>query len=286
MRFNLPKDVKKLMVLPLLLLIFSIIVLANHQLKTGFILEKSIDFVGGTQAFVSLNRDVSIDKVKEEGAKIAPDINVRTAKSVTEENLIFETKQELSKEQVELILKEVEVDYKEESISISRVGASLGASFLKQAESGILLAFVLMILAVFIAFRSLVPSAAVISAAVGDILFALAMMNIFNIDLSLATLASILMLIGYSIDTDVVLTTRVLKRRSEGNLEERIMNAMRTGLMMTGTAIMALLVLIFVSGIEVLQQMALVIIFGLLADVITTWFGNVAILRWYLKGKE
>ncbi|MCK4927994.1 MAG: hypothetical protein KAS11_05960, partial [Candidatus Aenigmarchaeota archaeon] len=45
-------------------------------------------------------------------------------------------------------------------------------------------------------------------------------------------------------------------------------------------------ILYLVSTSAVLDQIALVIIFGLIADYMTTWFQNVGLLRWYLRDKN
>ena len=45
-----------------------------------------------------------------------------------------------------------------------------------------------------------------------------------------------LMLIGYSVDTDILLTTRALKKQ-EGTINERIYGAFKTGIFMNVTAL-------------------------------------------------
>ena len=51
--------------------------------------------------------------------------------------------------------------------------------------------------------------------------------------------AALLMLIGYSVDSDILLTNRVLKR--QGNLADKMAGAFTTGFIMTSTAIAAAL---------------------------------------------
>ncbi len=152
--------------------------------------------------------------------------------------------------------------------------------------------FLGMAIDVFIIFRTFIPSAAVVLSAFCDIMIAAAFMNVAGIELSLGTVAALLMLIGYSVDSDILLTTRVLKRR--GEVEENITNAMGTGITMTTTTLAALIVMYLVttysylfipsfSQINLLSDISIVLIFGLLADIINTWLTNVSILRWYVK---
>ena len=112
-------------------------------------------------------------------------------------------------------------------------------------------------------------------------------MSIFSIPLSTATIAALLMLIGYSVDTDIMLTTRVLKRKSEG-LDERIKDAMKTGITMSVTTIVAMMVLYLVVTFivpvaETLKNIAAVLLIGLIADLMTTWLTNAGILRYYIS---
>ena len=101
-------------------------------------------------------------------------------------------------------------------------------------------------------------------------------MNLTGVQLSLGTVAALLMLIGYSVDTDILLSMRVLKRK--GDVDEKIRGAMGTGLTMTGTTIAAVIALIIVSNflylivpsftrMDVIADMTTVLIFGLAADV-------------------
>jgi preprotein translocase subunit SecF len=97
------------------------------------------------------------------------------------------------------------------------------------------------------------------------------------------------MLIGYSVDTDILLTTRLLKRK--GELNEKIIDAMKTGLTMTTTTLAALLALFIVSSgsvmsfirIDIIRDISVVLIFGLIADIVNTWMTNVGILRLYIE---
>jgi len=172
-------------------------------------------------------------------------------------------------------------------ISRNEIGAVIGKTFWDTAFFVTLAGFLLISIVVFIFFREIIPSFAIIAAAVFDIACALALMGLFSIPLSLATIPALLMLIGYSVDTNILLTTRLLKRK-EAELRDRAHDAMITGLTMTSTAIaalLAMLVLSYFSQIEVIFQISAIIIFGLVAGILSTWFMNAAVLLWYIEGR-
>ncbi len=171
--------------------------------------------------------------------------------------------------------------------SYSSITPLLSARTINQVYWAVAIAFIFMSITVFIIFRNFVPSMAVIFAALSDIIIALGGMSLFGIPLSLASVGALLLLIGYSVDTDILLTTRVLKRKS-GNATERGLDAMKTGFTIAAAAIGAMLSLLivttyFISSAEILANIAKVLIIGLIADVLATWLMNLGILRWYLE---
>lgn len=133
--------------------------------------------------------------------------------------------------------------------------------------------------------RLSMPSAAVIIAAVSTITFTIAIVDLMQMRLSTAGVAAFLMLIGYSVDTDILLSTRVLKR-SGGTVYDRVKDALTTGLTMTGTTFIATIVAFLFTKSTVIKEIMLIIAIGLVADVLFTWIQNVGLLRWHLERKQ
>lgn len=118
--------------------------------------------------------------------------------------------------------------------SLEHTGGTFSAANQSQAVIAIAAAFVLMALVIFIIFKDFIPCIAVITSAFSDIMIAVALMNVFHIELSFGTFAALLMLIGYSVDTDILLTTKVLGERKY--LEKKISSCRATGLTKIGRA--------------------------------------------------
>ena len=167
--------------------------------------------------------------------------------------------------------------------SVQSTSASFGTSTQRLALQAVGAAFVLMSIVVFLLFRTFVPSAAVVLSALTDIAVPAALMNLIGIKLSLGTVAALLMLIGYSVDSDILLANHVLRR--SGSFYESVDRAMQTGVTMTVTSIAAMTVMAIVSwlfGIELLTAIGTVLVLGLLTDLTTTYMMNVSLLRWYV----
>ena len=271
---------RKMLAISLLMLALSVSFLAVKYVQTGEVVEKSIDFKSGTQASIEFRGDVDVayaTKVIQDN--YGKTTKVRVLGGVTK-TLVIETDREVSEAELIELIDVLNID--EVGHSIQSIGAALGRAFWNQALGAIFVAFAAMAIAVFLTFRSPVPSLAVILAGVSDIIFAVVGMNLLGIQLSMGTLAGLLILMGYSIDTDILLSTRVIKRRGEGTINERIKSSMKTGVTMSVTSIIAMVILFLVSSSPALDDIALVIIMGLLADIPYTWLQNVGILKIYM----
>jgi len=152
----------------------------------------------------------------------------------------------------------------------------------------VLISASLVIIVVFLIYRTLVPSIAVLLGAGTDILIALGAMGLFGIPLTLASFAALLMLVGFALDTSILLTMRVIKRK-EGTAAERAFDATKTGFTMGLAAIVAfssLYVLSYVTHIGVYYEISAVALCGLVADMFATWGINAVIVLDYAKKKE
>lgn len=278
MKRKLLESYKLLIIIPLIITLLSLGILVTHGL------EESVDLKGGSITELTLEKKMDQTELKafiQEKLKIK-EVNVISIKGNDA------TVQMGSDIQVDEFARALEGTAKIKSYR--SVGPILGKEAMNQIYWAVGFAFLFMSITVLIVFRKLVPSLAVILAAACDIIIALGGMSLFKVPLSLASIGAILMLIGYSVDTDILLTTRVLKQR-KGKITEREIGAIKTGLTMSASAIASMsalyLVTVFlIPEAEVLSNIAAVLIIGLSADILTTWLMNLGILRWYLEAKS
>ncbi len=276
---------KQMLIIPAVVLFLSLSILAYTTYNTGTPVELGMEFKGGTA--IIFDSEKTPEQLKAEFQEY-PGVQAR-AYGGGERKLVQFGPMDTSLKND--LVKKIKSEFT--NVEIRDTGEQFSKSLQAQAVRAIIISFVLMGIVVFIIFRTFVPSVAVLISAFADIAFAAAMMDVFGIALTLGTVAALLMLIGYSVDTDILLTTRLLKRK--GELEDKIKDAMKTGLTMTTTTIAALLALFFVSSgsylissarIDIIRDISVVLIFGMIADLINTWMTNAGILRWYVERKE
>jgi len=290
------KYYKQLLIIPFLMLLAAIIVIGVQGATTGDFVNRGISLKGGTSIGLTsemINLEtLDVPNLEAHLRTVFPDadFNIRLQKQLSKVVAIEIETDMTEKTDVEFLKTELvsyldELDSDEISQNIKTSGSVLGASFFRQVILAMVLAFVLMGIVIFIQFKVPVPSFAVMLAAFSDIVVTLAIINLLGVKLSTAGIAAFLMLIGYSVDTDVLLSSRVLKS-TKGTVSSRIYSAMKTGLTMNITTLAAVGVGLLVASSETLRQIMTILFIGLLVDMVNTWIQNAGILRWYMERKE
>ncbi len=280
-------EYKKLVFITLIILVLSLVQIGYQTATTGDFIYKGISLKGGLTITIP---DVDYDNVELENhlkdAFPESDLSVRTLVGVGGEKSFIVEADITDAESIKKLESEIsdKLGISSESYTTNFVGSSLGSNFFRQVIISMIIAFISMAIVVFIYFRVPIPSLAVILSAFADIVETIAILNIMGVKISTGGVAAILMLIGYSVDTDILLTTRLLKRK-EGTVEENIYSSVKTGLMMTITAIAAVVVGIIFAQSDSLKQIMLILLIGLIIDIPNTWIQNAGILKWYLKRK-
>ncbi len=172
-------------------------------------------------------------------------------------------------------------------LSIKTISPTLSVHFLETAVNVVVVSIILSVILVFVLFRTFVPSLAVILGALSDVLIALGAMGFFGIPFTLPSFAALLMLIGFSLDTDILLTMRILKR--EGNPRDLAHDAMKTGTTMSIMAIVAfgvLFILASLTNIPTYFEISSVALAGLVGDLVATWGINAVLLLMYVERRS
>lgn len=269
---------KILIAIPIILALLSLVLIGVNGLEQG------VDLKGGSQAELQLLGSVTPTELEQ---TLDAKLNTNNIKVTNNGNnkVTVELENNINSSTFTSA-----INGKAKVISYNEIGPVLSEEAMGQIYVAMIFAFLFMAVTVFIVFREPVPSVAIILAALCDILIALGGMSIFKIPLSIASVGALLMLIGYSVDTDILLTTRLLKRR-EGTVESRAKNAMYTGLTMSFAAIAAMGVLFVVTKLimpeaTTLSNISAVLVIGLIGDILSTWLMNLGILKTYIDWRQ
>jgi len=267
---------KQLVIIPIAILAVALILIALNMATTGMPVTPGIDFSGGTAVTL-----ITTDTKEQITSYFADYPLIEVSDMGNGKFLKFGLMDDTKYKALTSFINQKYPDAR-----IDQIGETFGKSLQSQAVLALIFSFIGMSIVVFLSFRTFVPSGAVVLSAFADMVMTAATMNIVGIPLSLGTLAALLMLIGYSVDSDILLTNRVLKR--QGKLNDKLTGAFHTGIIMTSTTLAAAAAMFVVSwfgAVQILMDISAVLLIGLIFDVMNTWLTNVGILKWYvLKG--
>ena len=266
---------RQLIAIPLVVLAVALGVLAVTYAMTGSPVVLGNDFTGGSELKVQSSEPISEQQATDIfGGSV---VSVQQVSGQDQYIITFDNTAEVS----ELTTQAEQT----EGLTVLQSGSTspvFGGQNQRLALIGVGIAFLGMSALAFALFRTFVPSIAIVISAFSDIVIPVAIMNLVGIKLSLGTVAALLMLIGYSVDSDILLNNHVLRR--SGGFYESTYRAMRTGVTMTITSIAAMTVMAIAAtlfGIELMASIGIVLVLGLTADLMNTYMLNVTLLRWY-----
>jgi len=268
---------RQLAAVPLVILAVALLIVGGWYVATGAPVDPGVDFTGGAELRVAVDApDGQARERIQQTFDPAPE-SIRSVPSDDTYILTFQTD--------ETGVSALETQARDAGFEVQSsytVSASFGSRTQGLALGGVAFAFLGMSVLVFLMFRTFVPSIAVVVSAFSDIVVPVALMNLLGIELTLGTVAALLMLIGYSVDSDILLNNHILRR--SGGFYESTHRAMRTGVTMTLTSLSAMIVMTLVAtvfGIQLLAAIGTVLVFGLATDLMNTYMLNLSLLRWY-----
>jgi len=284
------KKYQYLIIIPFIILILAFAQIIAQYSITGDFVNKGISLKGGST--ITLNQDMSLEEQVELENNLKSkfplaEISIRELSSAGKTIGIAIDSDAQSNEEINALSSEIEsfTGLSESDYSIEVMGSSLGESFFKQTKWVLLIALMLMGIVVFIYFRKVVPGLAIILAAVSDMVVTLAIFNLTGMKLGSSGIAAFLMLIGYSVDTNILLSSRLIKKK-EGTITERTYSALKTGLTMSCTTLAVVFIAFMFVQSETVKQIMIILLIGLLVDLVMTWIQNAGILRYYLERKK
>ncbi len=280
---------KALLLIPMLLLVLAFVQIGYQYSTTGDFVQKGVSLKGGSTITVNEQTLESLPALEAELRQQFPtaDISIRTLSSTNSVlGFILETNLQ-DKVQIDYLLGVLneKTGLNSADYSVEIVDSSLGASFFYQTAWALVVAFLFMAIVVFIYFRMVVPSLSVILVAFSDIVVTLAIFNLTGNKLGTGGVAAFLMLVGYAVDTEMLINSKVLKQRA-GAFMQQIYSAISTGMTMTLTVLVVVFVgLIFVNN-ETVHQIMLILFIGMLVDIVNSWILNVGLFRWHIEKRE
>lgn len=175
-------------------------------------------------------------------------------------------------------------DIGENSITVGALGPIVNSAQIVQILTFGVVAFITMGVIIFI-FRRRIAATTVLIAAGLDIIGILGLMTLFRVPVGLTSIIGILITLGYVIDTNTFLASRLLKGAG-GDPRENIGETMKTGLAMSAVALAILASINILTTASQISELTFAVIFGIIVNIVNTWFlSSVIILRHFERKK-
>lgn len=282
------KNFKKLLILPILLFVFSLVMIGLTIEKEGTPIYRDVSLKGGLSAIIEVQSSMTDNQLKS-------NLEERFGQNSFSVSELYDGGDKIGfiidtdLEESDLIsalsnIFNVEVSTSD-NYSSNFISPTLSNAFFKQAMYILAISFVLMSIVIFLYFKEFVPSGAVVLSAIFDIIVTVGILDLMGFKISVAGIGALMMLIGYSIDTDVLLTNRLIREYGQDYFEKTFF-AFKTGVLMSATTLIAGVAALFITNSAIIFEIAMILVVGLLVDFVSTWLQNAGILLWWLEVKN
>ena len=274
MNFNIVKNFKIWIAIPLIIILIGVGVIAVRGLNLG------IDFIGGSTIYASIGSPFNVDDIRAIVNEQRVDADILSAGQDNQDAIIKMRYMENQQEIHENIVKGLQEKYNlaSDAISIDYVGPTMGRTLIHNAVMSVLIAGALMLVYIWIRFE-LVSGVAAVIVLLHDVFIMIAVTAITGIQINSSFIAAILTIVGYSINDTIVVFDRVRenikqlgrKMTMSEIVDESIRQSITRTLNTSLTTIFSVATL-YVLGVESIKDFTLPIIVGLIAGTYSSVF--------------
>lgn len=258
-----------------------------------------VEFTGGTEIHIKLAKDVSIEDIKSTLGKIGypPDEVQRLGLQSDNEYLIRFSTELVKFEQIQAFQTELEgliqknPEFQGGSIlRVDYIGPKVGGELIRKAVISILLGCVGILIYVMLRFEFAFAMGAVI-ALIHDTIITLGAISITDKEFSLAIVAALLTVIGYSVNDTIIIFDRIrenMRKSSKTGFIEIVnegINQTLSRTILTGITVFLVLIPLFVLGGSVIHDFAFTLIVGVFVGTYSSIFVASAIVIYWRKRK-
>ncbi len=158
------------------------------------------------------------------------------------------------------------------------VGPKIGAELKNDAINAILVSILLIVVYIWFRFKRIQYGIAAVVALIHDVLITLGVFSLFDMEISLAIIAALLTIVGYSLNDTIVVFDRVredlrlYRRESFGQILNRSINeCLNRTFLTSGTTLFVVMGLLTLGG-EVLSDFALALLVGVIVGTYSSSF--------------
>ncbi len=262
-------------------------------------LKWGIDFTGGMEFTVLFSEAVDTADIRTALGSIDAgevDLTKSVIQDVAERNTKVITTQLLNVEEDQRVIDRIEstlrAGFPIEDVSRRLIGQQVSRELAQKGWQAVLLALVAILVYISWRFRLRYAIGAV-AAILHDVIIALGVFAIFQVEVNLATIAAFLTIVGYSLNDTIVIYDRIRenlkveRRRSIFGIINHSVNQSLTRTLNTSITTFIPVIILFVFGGSVLRGFSLALLIGVFVGTYSSMYiANPILYAWSLKADK
>ena len=267
-------------------------IMGYHAAKGQGAFKYSLEFMGGTSTNVTFNEDYSMKEIDSKVGpvveKITKDANVQTQKVDGSNAVIIKTRS-LDLEEREAFNKAMvdNFDVDESLITSENISSTVSSEMRSDAVVALLIATACMLLYIWFRFKDVRFATSAVIALLNDVLFVVVFYGVARISVGNTFIACILTMVGYSINSTIVIFDRIreelkVQKRNEdlATLVNRCISETLTRSIYTNFTTFVMVVILFILGVSSVKEFAAPLMVGIVGGT----FSSITITGalWYI----
>ena len=241
----------------------------------------SLDFQGGTSINVPFNEDYSIEELDKEVEPVVEgvtkDSNIQMTKVVGGNNVIIKTRS-LTLEEREQVYQAMADNFGVDTseITFDNISSTVSKEMSQNAMKAVIIAVVCMLLYIWIRFRDIRFASSAILALMHDIAIVFGFYVVSRISVGSTFIACMLTILGYSINSTIVIFDRIrenlpeLKREPIESLVDRCITDTLTRSIYSSLTTFITIFVLFVMGVSSIRDFAAPLMVGIVCGAYTS----------------
>jgi preprotein translocase subunit SecF len=281
---------KKMVFIPIVFIAVFAGVIGYHYYTTGQIINEDISLAGGISVSINTNQSLPVSLINSNlsaavGSSVSVTVLHAQFSNVVSGYTITAGKNVNATQLTKAISALFSMKLTSTNSNVNYVSSQIAQGALYDSLILLGVAFLLVAAVSLFYFRNISQAFSNVISIISDVINVIGVMNLLGISFSTASIAGILMIMGYSADRNIILATNILKR-SEASMKYRLIHTIKTSLTMDAAAFVTFIVLFFGTTNAIIQNIAIILIFGVLFDDFTVWILNGSIQLTGLKYKN
>lgn len=259
------------------LIIAGFVFLGMNKANTGNILNYSLEFMGGTSTTVTFHEDLTIEQIDADVVplieEITGDSNVQAQKINDTTQVMFKTRT-LTVDEREAFVQSMGTNYNvaEKDITAETISATVSNEMRQDAVIAVIIATICMLIYIWFRFTDVRFAASAVLALLHDVLVVLAFYAAAKISVGNTFIACMLTIVGYSINSTIVIFDRIRENLKEARNNEELKVLVNDSITQTLTrsiytnlTTFVMVFVLYILGVSSIRDFALPLMVGIFA---------------------